>query len=112
MLNNSNVSNVAGSSSNQRYMAEWTDYGDAQHQEGTEIRAVGDWNLEGRVVKAMYIKSIPVVGKVIFSRVKYGGEVQHHLLLLKSVHELGFERTHVLINHSEITEISNQLELF
>jgi hypothetical protein len=37
------------------------------------------WNLEGMTVKATYLSDIPVTGKVVLSRVQYGGEVCHHI---------------------------------
>ena len=35
------------------------------------------WDLEGLRIEAKYMGDFPVSGKVVSSRVKYGGEVQH-----------------------------------
>lgn len=40
-----------------------------------------NWNLEGLMVRATYLGDVPVVGRVESSRVKYGGGVQHTVVL-------------------------------
>jgi hypothetical protein len=42
---------------------------------------MNSWNLEGRRIRASYLIDMPVVGTVLESRVKYGGEVQHRVKL-------------------------------
>lgn len=39
------------------------------------------WNLTGKHVEGMYLGQHKVSGKVLNSRVKYGGSVQHHVQL-------------------------------
>ena len=39
------------------------------------------WNLEGMWVSAVYMGEYPVSGRVESSRVRYGGEVQHTVVL-------------------------------
>jgi len=41
------------------------------------------WNLEGLTVRGLYMGEYPVSGRVELSRVKYGGEVVHTLVLEK-----------------------------
>ena len=42
---------------------------------------MNQWNLEGLAVEGVYLSDIAVAGKVIKSRVKYGGGVQHTVQL-------------------------------
>jgi hypothetical protein len=65
------------------------------------------WNLEGRRIRASYLIDMPVVGTVLSSRVKYGGEVQHTVkldvpLTMKWRTE---PADRVLIDHSKVMEI-------
>jgi len=41
------------------------------------------WNLEGLTVRGLYMGEYPVSGRVELSRVKYGGEVVHTVVLEK-----------------------------
>jgi hypothetical protein len=43
------------------------------------------WNLEGMQVEGKYMGEFPVQGKVVSSRVKYGGEVVHTVILSKPI---------------------------
>jgi len=43
------------------------------------------WNLEGMHVEGKYMGEFPVHGKVVSSRVKYGGEVVHTVILSKPI---------------------------
>ena len=40
-----------------------------------------NWNLEGLKVTSVYMGEYPVTGRVELSRVKYGGRVQHTVVL-------------------------------
>ena len=40
-----------------------------------------DWNREGQAVSFLYKGSVPCSGKVTSSRVLYGGDVQHTVIL-------------------------------
>ena len=68
-----------------------------------------NWNLEGLAVEGVYLSDIPVAGKVIKSRVKYGGSVQHTVQLDHAFdagrgikRELG---ECVLLDHSAVTRV-------
>jgi hypothetical protein len=65
------------------------------------------WNLEGMQVSGLYMGKFPVSGKVWLSRVKYGGEISHHINLDKSVEIYGTERDSVILNHSEVLQVRN-----
>lgn len=67
------------------------------------------WNLEGLAVAGVYLSDIPVRGKVIRSRVKYGGGIQHTVQLDHSFDAgRGIKREsgeYVLIDHSTVTRV-------
>jgi len=65
------------------------------------------WNLENLNVTAVYLDSIPVVGKVTLSRVKYGGEVSHHIALASPITVYGTVRDSVIVDHRNIQTISS-----
>jgi hypothetical protein len=68
---------------------------------------ISPWDLEGRRIRASYLIDMPVVGTVLSSRVKYGGEVQHTVKL--DVPLAMRWRTEpadiLLVDHSKIMEI-------
>jgi hypothetical protein len=61
-----------------------------------------NWNLEGQYVTGKYMDQIMVTGQVRLSRVKYGGDVCHHIDLLKPITVYGTERLSVILDHKEI----------
>lgn len=66
------------------------------------------WIREGQVVKAKYLDSYLVQGEIISSRVKYGGKVQHTLVLDHELSTHGVTRKSneiILIDESEIIEV-------
>jgi hypothetical protein len=63
------------------------------------------WNLEGMQVVGMYMNDIAVSGTVDLSRVKYGGEVSHHVVLDNPINVYGAIRERVILNHSEIVQV-------
>lgn len=65
------------------------------------------WNLEGMVVWARYLDEYDVYGKVESSRVKYGGEVQHTIVLSTPINIYGQLRDRVLVEHKSITRVSD-----
>lgn len=65
------------------------------------------WNLEGYHVSAIYLENNYVNGTVIESRVVYGGDVRHTLLLDRPAVVHGTKLTHVVLNHDDITTIGN-----
>lgn len=63
------------------------------------------WNLEGLQVKGLYMGSIPVAGRVELSRVKYGGEVSHHVVLESPVEVYGAQRDRVILEHKFVEQV-------
>jgi hypothetical protein len=63
------------------------------------------WNLEGMKVVGMYMGDIAVSGTVELSRVKFGGEVSHHIKLNTPVTVYGAVRDRVILNHSEVIQV-------
>jgi len=66
------------------------------------------WNLEGMWVWGMYLDLLPVSGKVINSRVCYGGEVQHTVVLDQPLSVFGRERQagdRVLLDHKHVARV-------
>lgn len=64
------------------------------------------WQREGQRIFAEYLGTIPVTGIVESSRVRYGGSVQHTLLLDSPVQVYGSEwRTRLLIDESQIVSV-------
>jgi hypothetical protein len=61
------------------------------------------WNLEGMQVEGLYLGEIPVTGKVHLSRVKYGGEISHHIQLNTPVSIYGVMRDAVILEHKFVT---------
>ena len=67
------------------------------------------WNLEGMRIKAAYL-DVPVSGRVTHSRVKYGGDVSHHLILDEPFTSANGCVTRpagdvVLVSHRTVTEV-------
>jgi len=65
-----------------------------------------NWNLEGLSVRGMYMGKFPVVGTVELSRVKYGGEVSHHVVLDESIEVFGAIRDRVILEHKYVTQVN------
>jgi hypothetical protein len=65
------------------------------------------WNLENLNVTAVYLDSIPVAGMVTLSRVRYGGEVSHHITLTSPITVYGTVRDSVIVDHKHIQTISS-----
>jgi|DEB3_MinimDraft_2_1074329.scaffolds.fasta_scaffold23015_3 hypothetical protein len=65
-----------------------------------------EWNLEGKRVKVNYMGYIRA-GKVINSRVKYGGDVQHAVDLVEPI-QLPWRTEptlRVLVDHNEVVDL-------
>ena len=60
------------------------------------------WNLEGQRVAGVYLGAYTVEGTVIWSRVKYGGMVQHTVQLDQPLELFGNQRDSVLLDHNEL----------
>ena len=66
---------------------------------------MNNWNLEGLHVTGMYMGEFPVSGRVESSRVKYGGGVQHTVVLDQSVEIYSQVRDRLLLNHENVTRV-------
>ena len=66
-----------------------------------------NWNLEGLFVKGNYMGDFPITGKVELSRVKYGGTVQHTVVLSQPINVYGTERDRVLLDHPEVVQVAS-----
>jgi hypothetical protein len=64
-----------------------------------------NWNLEGQRVNGLYMGLFPYSGRVIESRVKYGGTVQHTIQVDEPFKVYGAVRDHVLVDVAEINRI-------
>jgi hypothetical protein len=65
------------------------------------------WNLEGMQVSGMYMGEFPVSGVVELSRVKYGGEVSHHVNLETPIVVFGATRDRVILEHKFIETVKD-----
>lgn len=65
------------------------------------------WSLEGMIVWARYLDEFDVCGRVESSRVKYGGEVQHTVVLSVPMNIYGQMRDRILIDHKTVTRVSD-----
>ncbi len=66
---------------------------------------MSQWVLEGLTVTGLYLDDIPVQGVVSLSRVKYGGEVSHHVQLDKPIKVYGALRDTVILDHKQIQTV-------
>ena len=64
-----------------------------------------DWNLEGKQINGLYMGLFPYVGKVVESRVKYGGAVQHTVVVDEPFKVYGEVRERILVGLSEVNRI-------
>jgi hypothetical protein len=67
-----------------------------------------NWNLEGLHVTGLYMDEFPVAGLVTLSRVKYGGDVQHTVVLDEPIKIYGIDvRERVLLDHKNVTRVQS-----
>lgn len=64
-----------------------------------------NWNLQGMRISGVYMGLFPVSGKVDISRVKYGGEVSHHVALDKPIQVFGAIRDRVILEHKYVDQV-------
>jgi hypothetical protein len=64
-----------------------------------------NWNLEGLMVEGSYMGEFPITGRVDLSRVKYGGVVNHHVVLDAPITVYGAVRDRVIIEHSDVVRV-------
>lgn len=65
------------------------------------------WNLEGMTITGKYMGEFPVTGVVELSRVKYGGEVSHHVNLETPIVVYGATRDRVILEHAFIETVKD-----
>lgn len=63
-----------------------------------------DWNREGQAVSFLYKGSVPCSGKITSSRVLYGGDVQHTVILAVPTEIRGYVRNVVCVQESDLLE--------
>jgi hypothetical protein len=63
------------------------------------------WDLEGLKVEGKYMGDIAVAGRVESSRVKYGGEVEHTVVLDAPINVYGAERDRVLLENKYVERV-------
>ena len=63
-----------------------------------------DWNREGQEVTFLYKQSVPCSGKITSSRVLYGGDVQHTVILDIPTEIRGYVRNVVCVQESDLVE--------
>jgi hypothetical protein len=68
------------------------------------------WNLEGSWVSGVYLETNHISGRVVESRVAYGGRVHHTVELDRPRSFFGTERTHVILKQEEITSVQPALD--
>lgn len=65
-----------------------------------------NWDaLEGKRINGLYMGLFPYSGTVVESRVKYGGRVQHTVVLDSTLKIYGAERDRVLVGADEVNRI-------
>ncbi len=73
---------------------------------------MSQWCLEGLVIEATYLESIPVEGRVELSRVAYGGSVKHTIVLTRPITVYGAVRERLIIDHEAITRVKSNTEVY
>ena len=63
------------------------------------------WDLEGKRINGLYMGLFPYSGVVESSRVKYGGAVQHTVVVDEPFKVYGVVRDRVLVGVAEINRI-------
>jgi hypothetical protein len=65
------------------------------------------WNLENMYIQALYMGEIPVQGRVESSRVAYGGDVKHTVVLTQHITVYGAVRERVIVEHKYIRRVAD-----
>ncbi len=63
------------------------------------------WDLQGMHIEGNYMGDIPVRGRVESSRVKYGGGVQHTVVLYSPISVYNATRDRVLLENEYVTRV-------
>ena len=65
------------------------------------------WDLEGLKIKGTYLYEFPVTGLVESSRIAYGGDIHHTVILDNAIEVYGAIRDRVILNHKQIESVSS-----
>lgn len=63
------------------------------------------WDLDGLIVDATYMDEFQVSGRVVNSRVAYGGKVKHTIVLETPITVYGRVADRVIVEHCDVTRI-------
>jgi hypothetical protein len=66
------------------------------------------WNLENMRVCGKYMGKIPVSGRVVLSRVAYGGDIKHTVELDQPVNVYGAIRDRVILEHGFVETVADE----
>lgn len=69
------------------------------------------WNLEGKRINGLYLGLFPYCGRVVESRVKYGGNVLHTVVIDEPIKVYGDVRERINVVAEEINRIVDEDEL-
>jgi hypothetical protein len=69
------------------------------------------WNLEGQRINGLYMGLFPYSGLVENSRVKYGGDVQHTVIVDEPFKVYGEVRERILVSVAEVNRILDERDL-
>jgi hypothetical protein len=69
------------------------------------------WNLEGKRINGLYMGLWPYSGVVENSRVKYGGDVQHTVLVDEPFKVFGEMRERILVGVAEVNRILDERDI-
>lgn len=66
-----------------------------------------NWNLEGMWVEGHYMGEFHVTGRVEYSRVKYGGEIAHGVVLDTPIMIYGALRERVVLEQQYVDQVKD-----
>jgi hypothetical protein len=69
------------------------------------------WDLTGERINGLYMGLFPYSGLVEESRVKYGGEVQHTVLVDEPFKVYGAVRERILVSNKEVNRILDERDI-
>jgi len=70
-----------------------------------------NWNLEGKTINGLYIGLFPFQGKVLSSRVKFGGEVQHTVELDAPIRVYSEDRTRITVENVNVNRVLSDSDI-
>jgi hypothetical protein len=65
------------------------------------------WNLENMQVTGKYMGEFPVSGRVEVSRVAYGGNIKHSVVLDKPITVYGAIRDRIILEHCRVESVAD-----